>query len=116
MRECAKWIRGAYRSDTGHGIYTHMSKHQSVHSKVNITCDKEAEAGHIIFHGKQSNNPILPNEVGAVLKVGGQDIFRRMKEKIHYAAHASEMLGYLENFEWRELLHIIDWEAHKKFI
>ena len=30
-----------------------IAKHPSVHAKVNIACDKEAEAGHIIFHGKQ---------------------------------------------------------------
>ena len=74
-----------------------MAKHPSVHAKVNIACDKDAEAGHIIFHGKQSKNSIFPNEVGAVLEVGGQLICRRMKEKIHHAAHAPEMLGYLEN-------------------
>ena len=39
-----------------------------------------------------------------------------MKEKIHYATHAPEMLGYLETFEWGESIHIIDWEAHKKDI
>ena len=44
-----------------------MAKHPSVHAKVNIACDKEAEAGHIIFHGKQSENYNVPNEVGAVL-------------------------------------------------
>ena len=41
---------------------------------------------------------MLPNEVGAVLEVGGQEICIWMKDKIHYAAHAPEMLGYLEKF------------------
>ena len=28
---------------------THMVKHPSVHAKVNIACDKEAETGHVQF-------------------------------------------------------------------
>ena len=63
---------------------------------MKIACDEEAEAGYILFHRKQTNNPIIPNEVGAVLEVGGQEIYRRMKENINYAAHVLEMIGYLE--------------------
>ena len=47
----------------------HMAKHPSVHAKVNIACDREAERGHTLFHGQQVSNPIIPNEVGAVLEV-----------------------------------------------
>ena len=31
----------------------HMAKHPSVHAKVNIACDREAERGHTLFHGKK---------------------------------------------------------------
>ena len=57
-----------------------MAKHPSVHEKVNIACDREAERGHILFKGKQTVNPIIPNEVGAVLEVEGKHVFRNMKE------------------------------------
>ena len=92
----------------------HMAKHSSVYAKVNIACDKEAERGHTLFHGKQNNNPIIPNKVGAVLEVEGKHIFRNMKEKIFHISHAPELMVYLEKFEWGEYIHEIDWESHEK--
>ena len=82
-----------------------MAKHSSVHAKVNIACDREAERGHILFQGKQTVNPIIPNEVGAVLEVEGKHIFRNMKEKIFHVSHSPELIGYLEKIEWGESIH-----------
>ena len=39
-----------------------MVKHHSVHTNVNIACDREAERGHVIFQGKQSVNPHHPEQ------------------------------------------------------
>ena len=60
----------------------HMAKHPSVHVKISIVCDREIERGHTLFQGKQTVNPIIPNEVGAVLEVEGKHVFRNTKEKI----------------------------------
>lgn len=57
-----------------------MAKHPSVHAKVNIACDREAERGNTLFQGKQSVHPITPNEVGAVLEVKGKPVFINMKD------------------------------------
>ena len=54
----------------------HMAKHPSVHAKVNIACDKETELGNMLFHRNQYTNHSLPNEVRAVLEVGGNEIFQ----------------------------------------
>lgn len=48
----------------------------SVHAKLNIACDREAELGRKIFGGRQRSNMTLPDEVGVVLKIGGRHIFR----------------------------------------
>ena len=91
----------------------YMVKHPSVHAKVNIACDREAEIGRTIFQGKQTINPTIPNKVGVVLEVEGKQVFRNMKEQIFHVSHAPELLGYLEKFEWGESIYNIDWESHK---
>ena len=57
-----------------------MAKKPSVHAHVNIACDKEAERGYELFHGQHSVNPIIPNEVGAVLEIEGNKLFRNMQD------------------------------------
>ena len=91
-----------------------MEKYSNVHAKFNIACDREGERGHILFHGKQISISIIPNEVGAVLKVESKKIFRNMKENIFHVSHVPELIGYLEKIEWGESIHTIDWECHKK--
>ena len=56
----------------------------------------------------------MPDEVGAVLTIEGTQIFRKMKEAIFFAAHAPEMIEYLQKYEWGESFDFIDWQSHKK--
>ena len=51
------------------------AKNPSVQALVNIACDKEATRGQEVFKGRQRENGILPEEVGAVLTIEGKHIF-----------------------------------------
>ena len=75
------------------------AKNPSTQAQVNIACDEEATRGQEIFKGRQKDNGILPDEVGAVLTIEGTQIFRKMKEAIFFAAHAPEMIEYLKKYE-----------------
>ena len=75
------------------------AKNPTVQAQVNIACDKEATRGQVIFRGRQRENGILPEEVGAVLTIEGKQIFRKMKEAIYFAAHAPDMKVHLEKYE-----------------
>ena len=61
-----------------------------------------------MFKGRQRENGILPEEVGAVLTIEGKHIFRKMKEAIYFAAHAPDMKVHLEKYEWGESFGTID--------
>ena len=60
----------------------------STHTIINIAYNKEPGKGQQIFCELQTTNPIIPAEIGVVLEINWQQVFKRMKEETHYVAQA----------------------------
>ena len=81
---------------------------------INIDCDRSAGKFMTTMTRQQKNNPLMPEDTGAYLKINGQVIMGKLKDQILSHKHRKPCREkIMEKFKWEErTMNEIDWDSH----